>query len=31
MDSLAKGWLGDEHHFWGFIGDNEKQITQLTQ
>ena len=31
MDSLAKGWLGDEHHFWGFIGDNQKQITQLTE
>lgn len=31
MDSLAKGWQGDEHHFWGFIGDNEKQITQLIE
>jgi len=31
MDSLAKGWQGDEHHFWGFISDNQKQITQLTE
>jgi len=31
MDSLAKGWKGNEHHFWGFINDNEKQIKELTQ
>tara|TARA_R110001592_G_scaffold209341_2_gene460549 strand:+ start:406 stop:1158 length:753 start_codon:yes stop_codon:yes gene_type:complete len=26
MDSLAKGWQGNEDHFWGFIGSNEKNI-----
>ena len=28
MDSLSKGWNGPQHHFWGFIGDNERQITK---
>ena len=28
MDSLSKGWKGPQHHFWGFIGDNEQQITK---
>ena len=31
MDSLSKGWIGSEHHFWGFINDNEQQINTLTQ
>ena len=29
MDSLAKGWKGNEHHFWGFINGNEQKIKQL--
>jgi len=29
MDSLAVGWAGDGHHFWGFINDNQKQIGYL--
>lgn len=29
MDSLAQGWQGPEHHFWGFIGDNQQQMAQL--
>ena len=31
MDSLAKGWLGNEHHFWGFINNNEAKTKQLTK
>ena len=26
MDSIDKGWSGDQHHFWGFIGTNEVNI-----
>jgi len=26
MDSLAKGWTGNQDHFWGFIFDNETNI-----
>lgn len=29
MNSLAKGWQGNEHHLWGFINNNESQIKQL--
>jgi len=31
MDSLAKGWRGSEHHFWGFINNNEYKTKQLTK
>jgi hypothetical protein len=30
MNSLQTGWQGPEHHFWGFIGNNEQQIKKLT-
>ena len=31
MDSLEEGWPGLEHHFWGFINNNQSQMKQLTE
>ena len=31
MDSIEKGWQGNEHHFWGFINSNETKVKQLTK
>ena len=31
MDSLEKGWQGNDHHFWGFINNNEFKTKQLTK